>query len=191
MICDLAKEPVRPPEVSSDKDLLVLVDALDRELGYLEKDACHDGEGALHRAFSVFVFNDRDELLLQQRSMEKRLWPGYWSNSCCSHPVAGEALDRAVVRRVEQELGMHVQGNFLYKFIYQAQFEEAGSEHEMCHVFWARSAESPHVNKREVAAWRWLSAAQLSDALRRQPESFTPWLRLEWPRILEDPACPI
>ncbi len=190
MICELAKRPERP-EVSSDKDLLVLVDALDQDIGYLAKDACHDGEGALHRAFSVFVFNAHNEVLLQQRSAEKRLWPSFWSNSCCSHPIAGEPLDHAVTRRVEQELGLRVEGNFLYKFIYQASFEEAGSEHELCHVFWARSTQTPCVNAREVTALRWVSAAQLTSELALEPDSFTPWLRLEWPRLLADAACPI
>ena len=68
------------------------MDADDREIGHASKAACHDGHGILHRAFSLFVFNERGELLLQQRSAEKRLWPGYWSNSCCSHPRQGEAM---------------------------------------------------------------------------------------------------
>ncbi len=190
MICDIAQASGQL-DASPDKALLVLVDALDRELGYLAKDACHDGEGALHRAFSVFVFNDRDELLLQRRSMEKRLWPGYWSNSCCSHPVAGDRIDRAVTRRVEQELGIHVQGRFLYKFIYQASFDGVGSEHELCHVFWARHNGPPRINDREISAWCWISVEQLSEKIAHSPDSFTPWLRLEWPRLLEDPECPI
>ena len=190
MICELANR-MDHPEVSSDKDLLVLVDPLDREIGLLAKDACHDGDGALHRAFSVFLINDRNQLLLQQRSAAKRLWPSYWSNSCCSHPIAGEKLESAVARRVRQELGLDVEARFLYKFIYQAGFGKEGSEHELCHVYWAKCNQDPSVNRNEVAAWRWVSAPDLSAEMAQRPESFTPWLQLEWPKILEDPACPI
>ena len=190
MICELARSAPHP-KVSSDSELLVLVDPLDRELGLLAKDACHDGAGALHRAFSVFVLNEHKQLLLQQRSAGKRLWPGYWSNSCCSHPVAGEKLEDAVTRRVLQELGLQVEATFLYKFIYRASFQDLGSEYELCHVYWAKSHEAPSVNANEVAAWRWVSAENLSEEIALDPESFTPWLQLEWPKILEDPACPI
>lgn len=189
MICELTRGD--HPKVSSDSDLLVLVDPLDRELGWLSKDACHDGDGVLHRAFSVFIFNGDQQLLLQRRSAEKRLWPGYWSNSCCSHPRAGEKMAQAVKRRVVQELGLHVEASFLYQFTYQARFEDRGSEHELCHVYWAKCDENPCVNANEIADWRWVSADWLSAEMARSPQLFTPWLQLEWPRILEDPACPI
>ena len=86
--------------VSSEAEELILVDEQDNETGYLSKAACHDGDGVLHRAFSVFLFNDRGELLLQQRSPSKRLWGGYWSNSCCSHPRRGESIQVATRRRL-------------------------------------------------------------------------------------------
>ena len=165
--------------------MLILVDPQDQELGLLNKTACHDGEGLLHRAFSAFVFDPAGNLLLQKRSQQKRLWPGYWSNSCCSHPVAGEKLHRAVARRVEQELGLQVIPRFLYKFIYQASYGELGSEHELCHVFLAESSHQPLVNCNEVAEWRWISAEDLSDEMAQTPEAFTPWLKLEWPVVLQ------
>lgn len=183
MICRLAT-PTRHPEVSSDAELLVLVDSLDQALGALSKDACHDGDGVLHRAFSVFIFNRREQLLIQQRSQTKRLWPGYWANSCCSHPLAGESMSDAVKRRVEQELGLEVAPEFVFKFEYQARFGEFGSEHELCHVYIARTSQEPTVNPNEIQAWRWVGSDELSTELEARPHVFTPWLRLEWPQLL-------
>ena len=185
MICKLATG-VHHPEVSSDSDMLILVDPLDQELGLLSKDACHDGEGLLHRAFSVFIFNSEGNLLLQKRSEQKRLWPGYWSNSCCSHPRAGEKTSHAVSRRVEQELGLSVVPKFVYKFTYQASFGEVGSEHELCHVFRALTSETPRANRNEVSEWRWISPQALNEELELSPDTFTPWLKLEWPVLLEN-----
>ena len=184
MICKLAADPMRHLEVSSDSEPLILVDRLDQELGSLSKAACHDGDGVLHRAFSVFLFNERNELLIQQRSQTKRLWPGYWANSCCSHPRLGEKTSDAVTRRVEQELGLEVAGDFAFKFEYQASFGEAGSEHELCHVYVAKSSEEPRVNANEIQAWKWIGIDQLSTELEQGPDVFTPWLKLEWPRLL-------
>ena len=171
------------PVVSSDDDLLILVDEDDREVGHLDKRACHDGDGVLHRAFSIFVFNEHGELLLQRRSDEKRLWPGYWSNSCCSHPRRGERLDEAVDRRLEEELGIVTELHFLYRFHYHAPFRDVGSEREVCSVFIGRSDGPVRANRREVSEWRWISAADLEAGLEQRPEAFTPWLKLEWPEV--------
>ncbi len=92
--------------VSSEAEELILVDEHDNEIGHLSKAECHDGEGRLHRAFSVFLFNDSGELLLQRRSPAKRLWGGYWSNSCCSHPRLGESLHTATSRRLRVAVAM-------------------------------------------------------------------------------------
>ncbi|HEY5645940.1 MAG TPA: isopentenyl-diphosphate Delta-isomerase, partial [Pseudomonadales bacterium] len=100
--------------VSSESEALILVDSSDRVLGHLDKSAAHDGDGVLHRAFSLFIFDPQDRLLLQQRAEGKRLWPGFWSNSCCSHPRQGERMDQAVHRRLEQELGMTAELEFVY-----------------------------------------------------------------------------
>ncbi len=107
------------PIVSSESELLILVDQEDNTVGFLDKAACHDGKGLLHRAFSVFILNSQGEILLQKRSLEKRLWGGFWSNSCCSHPRKGERVVDAAKRRCQEELGIKVDLKFLYKFSYE------------------------------------------------------------------------
>lgn len=174
--------------VSTDAEDLILVDGQDRELGVLDKAACHDGKGVLHRAFSVFLFNDRGEVLIQKRAAGKRLWPSYWSNSCCSHPRRGEALEQAVQRRLGEELGLAAQQvrglTFLYKFEYHAAFGAAGSEHELCSVFQAQLQGAPVVNTTEIDDWAWIAPQALTRRLAEQASDFTPWLHLEWPQVL-------
>ena len=176
--------------VSTDAEDLILVDSQDVELGFLDKAACHDGNGVLHRAFSVFLFNDRGEVLIQKRAAGKRLWPSYWANSCCSHPRRGEAMEQAVRRRLGEELGLRAQQvrglAFLYKFEYQAAFGAVGSEHELCSVFRARLAGAPVVNATEIDDWAWIAPEALTRRLKQQPEDFAPWLHLEWPHLLAD-----
>ena len=172
--------------VSSESEELILVDDNDVEIGTLSKAACHDGEGILHRAFSLFIFNTRGELLLQQRSAAKRLWPLFWSNSCCSHPRAGETMDVAVGRRLQQELGLSGELEFIYKFAYQANFGEAGSEKELCSVFLGRTDASAVANANEIAGVRYVTAQQLNRELQDEPERFTPWFQMEWQRLTTD-----
>ncbi len=166
--------------VSSEDELLVLVDAQDDEAGHMSKAECHDGNGVLHRAFSVFLFNDRGEILLQQRGADKRLWPLYWSNSCCSHPRKGESIEIATRRRLQDELNVSAALEFVYKFSYQASFGEAGSENELCSVFLGRLDGDPQANATEIEAMRFVTADTLGDELAANPNMFTPWLKLEW-----------
>lgn len=167
------------PTVSFDSEELILVDADDRATGTLRKDRCHDGEGLLHRAFSVFLFNSAGEVLMQQRAAGKRLWPGFWSNSCCSHPRAGEAMAVAVPRRLEQELGISAEPTFVYKFEYKAHYLDIGTEHELCWVFVGRTNDEPQPNPNEIEDWRWVGADEL-DAELADTERYTPWCRQEW-----------
>ncbi len=176
---------MRREVVSSESEPLILVDADDNEVGFESKGRCHDGDGMLHRAFSLFVVNDNNEVLLQQRSADKRLWPLYWSNSCCSHPRRGESLEIAAERRLWEELGLRCEFRFLYKFQYQAPFGELGSENELCSVFLGRTGDVPHVNETEIAAYRYISPDALTRELEEKPDEFTPWFKLEWPRVLE------
>lgn len=172
--------------VSSDDDQLILVDSGDREIGFLAKADAHLGRGTLHRAFSVFVFNPAGELLMQQRAKSKPLWPGYWSNTCCSHPRLGETMDNAVRRRLQEEFGLRAELEFVFKFQYQAQYNSHGAEHELCWVYAGRSAERPHANVHEIAAWRYITPQALRAEIVRAPETFTPWFKLEWERLVRD-----
>ncbi|HSI04244.1 MAG: isopentenyl-diphosphate Delta-isomerase [Myxococcota bacterium] len=172
--------------VSSESEKLITVDSDDRELGTITKAAAHDGKGVLHRAFSIFIFNSQGELLLQQRSAEKRLWPLYWSNTCCSHPRAGEDMPTATVRRLEQELGMTTRLTYLFKFEYQAHFGAAGSEHELCSVYVGQSDATPRSHPMEIAGLKWLSVEAVTRELASDPEGqrYTPWFKIEWQRLL-------
>ena len=169
--------------VSNEDELLILVDESDREIGHLSKGECHNGAGVLHRAFSLFIFNPAGELLLQKRSAEKRLWPLYWSNSCCSHPRRGETMGEATVRRLEQELGLATTLHHLYTFRYQVPYLDLGSENEMCWVYAGLCDEEPRPNGREIAETRWITADALDHELREQPDSLTPWFTMEWPEV--------
>ncbi len=162
---------------------LVLVDPEDRQIGVAEKIQCHVGEGLLHRAFSVFVFDPEGRTLLQQRSAAKPLWPMYWSNSCCGHPLPGEAVADAAQRRTKEEFGIACQVRFLYKFQYQARYSEAYSENELCHVFASDYSGEPAPDPAEIAAWRWIARDELTQEIERYPERFTPWMKLEWAEL--------
>lgn len=172
--------------VSSEDEPLILVNSADEAVGSLAKSACHDGAGVLHRAFSLFVLNPAGETLLQRRHADKRLWPGFWSNSCCSHPRQGEDMVAAVRRRAWDELGLAVKPEFLFKFEYRASFADVGSEFELCSVFLGRSSGQPRVNTTEIAEWRWLQPTDLEREIERRPQRFTPWLKLEWQRLRHD-----
>ncbi|MDH3646656.1 MAG: isopentenyl-diphosphate Delta-isomerase [Gammaproteobacteria bacterium] len=174
---------LRSAVVSSESERLVLVDGQDQEIGFESKGTVHDGTGLLHRAFSLFIFNKQGELLMQQRSAAKRLWPMFWSNSCCSHPREGEDIDDATHRRLREELGMRSDLQFLYRFRYHAQFGELGAEHEFCWVYIGRSDDMIRVNRNEIAAWRWIAIEDLEREMGEQPHGFTPWFRMEWERI--------
>ena len=172
--------------VSSELEELILVDKDDNETGFLSKALAHDGDGALHRAFSVFLFNEHGKLLLQQRSASKRLWPGFWSNSCCSHPRRGESMELATSRRLQDELNVDIELEYVYKFSYQAEFGEPGSEHELCHVHLGKITGEVRANDNEIDSIRYLSAADLDAEFERDFDQFTPWFKTEWQTLRRD-----
>jgi isopentenyl-diphosphate delta-isomerase len=124
--------------------------------------------------------------LLQQRSAAKRLWPLYWSNSCCSHPRAGETMEVATARRLKDELNIRSGLEFVYKFTYQAAYGCRGAEHELCWVYVGRTDETVIANRNEIAATRFLTADELRVALSTEADKFTPWFKLEWQRLEHD-----
>jgi len=168
-------------------DFLILVDGNDREIGHAPKRRCHEGDGLLHRAFSVFLFDAQGRMLIQRRARQKPLWPGYWSNACCSHPRRGEDIAAAAQRRLGEELGLdRVPLTWLFRFEYAARYGEAGSERELCHVFFGRVDQPVEPNPEEIDGWRWRDVATLEREMADQPERFTPWFKLEWARIRQD-----
>jgi len=174
-------------DIAGETDSLILVDEADQGVGHLSKELCHEGRGVLHRAFSLLIFNAADELLLQQRSASKRLWPLYWSNSCCSHPRSAETMEAAIQRRLYEELGLRCPLHFLFKFQYQAQFDATGAEHELCSVFIGRCTGTVKADRGEILDWRWISPEALhSELAGAGGRNFTPWFRLEWSRIWRD-----
>lgn len=173
-------------EPSASEDILILVNDQDIEIGNLSKVGCHSGKGKLHRAFSIFIFNHAGQLLLQQRSDKKPLWPLFWSNSCCSHPRQGESLENATQRRIKEELGLTCPLNFLYKFKYQAHYQDIGSEHELCHVFYGIHDGEVAVNSDEIADWCFLSIEDLSIDIQQNAEQYSPWFKMEWEKIQQE-----
>ncbi|WP_119944002.1 isopentenyl-diphosphate Delta-isomerase [Neorhizobium sp. NCHU2750] len=164
---------------------LISVTPNDKAIAPIEKLSAHEGNGVLHRAFSIFLFDPAGRLLLQQRSAQKPLWPGWWANSCCSHPRWGQELQEAVMRRVPEELGAPLveAPRWHFHFTYQARWSDIGSENELCHVFTGRLASPPQPNPDEVADVKWVTPVELEKALADPTAPFTPWLRIEWPKL--------
>lgn len=156
---------------------VILVDEQDRETGTMEKLRAHE-LGLLHRAFSVFLLNDRGEMLLQQRAEGKYHSPGLWSNTCCSHPRPGESVAAAAVRRLQEEMGLACPLHPLHAFVYRAEFSNGLTEHEYDHVFVGRCNAEPVLNPEEVQAWRYISLDELDAELRDAPERYSVWLAL-------------
>ncbi len=173
-----------PTDIVLESEPLILVDDADREIGHLDRANCHAGSGILHRAFSLLIFNGNGEVLLQQRAAAKRLWPLYWSNSCCSHPRRAESMEIAIHRRLSEELGIDCPLQFLFKFQYQAQFDAAAAERELCSVYIGRCNGRVTVDPSEIHAWRWVDTATLQAEMAAPAAArFTPWFRLEWERV--------
>lgn len=168
-------------------DQVILVDEQDNEIGAMEKMEAHRS-GILHRAFSVVLFNSKGELLLQQRSKNKYHSANLWTNTCCSHPQPGESVALAAGRRLKEEMGIDLQPEFIYKFIYRANLDHNLVEHELDHVLIGQFEGKPNMNVREVQGWKFLSLARLKEDVKLHPERYTHWFKL----ILDHPefnAC--
>jgi isopentenyl-diphosphate delta-isomerase len=176
---------VRHEVVSFDDEDLILVDPDDRVTGYASKRNVHEGDGLLHRAFSVFLFDGPDRVLLQQRAENKPLWPGYWANSCCSHPRRGESSDEAARRRLQEELGASTRLEKLYSFRYRARYLDRGSEHELCAVYVGsyRQDATVSVNREEICDWGWFSREEIDRSIVSGDKDFAPWFLLEWEQL--------
>ena len=158
-------------------EYVILVDENDQPIGQMEKQAAHVTPH-LHRAFSVFVFNSKGELLLQQRAFSKYHSPGLWTNTCCSHPRAGETTLEAASRRLMEEMGMVCDLREVYTFIYKAPVGQGLTEHEFDHVLIGRSDAIPNLNAEEVASWKYMSLDDLKEDLLLHPEHYTEWFKI-------------
>jgi len=163
---------------------VILVDEYDQPIGQMEKMEAHE-KGLLHRAFSIFIFNTRGELLLQQRAESKYHSGGLWTNTCCSHPRCGESNKVAAIRRLKEEMGMECELNYGFNFIYKAAFADGLIEHELDHVFFGVSDELPEINKTEVESYRYVNLKFLTADINMNPELYTPWLKICLERVVE------
>ncbi len=163
---------------------VILVDENDIEIGQMEKLQAHES-GDLHRALSVFLFNSKGELLLQQRALAKYHSPGLWTNTCCSHPRPGEESKDAAVRRLHEEMGMSCTLEKSFDFIYRAEFENGLIEHELDHVFIGSTDELPTINPQEVESWRYVSKESLVADIHNNPDNYTVWFKICLPRVID------
>jgi isopentenyl-diphosphate delta-isomerase len=167
---------------------VVLVDALDRETGTEEKLAAHQA-GRLHRAFSIFVFDMRGNLLLQRRSDGKYHSPGLWSNTCCGHPRPGEQVPDAAHRRLMEEMGFDCPLSYAFSFVYRAELENGLIEHELDHVFTGRFPDQPEPDPTEVSEWRRAPVTALLADLQRNRARYSAWLEQALTGLRERGIC--
>jgi isopentenyl-diphosphate delta-isomerase len=158
-------------------DQVVLVDEHDREIGLEEKLSAHR-QGALHRAISVFVFNSRGETMLQQRADVKYHCAGLWSNTCCSHPFKGESVIESAHRRLKEEMGFDCDMEEAFSFIYKADVGNGLMEHEFDHVIFGVYDGVPTMNRNEAKDWRWSRLGALKEDAKKNPGTYTPWLKI-------------
>jgi isopentenyl-diphosphate Delta-isomerase len=166
------------------EDYLIIVDENDTELGKAEKNLVHK-QGLLHRAFSIFIFNSKGELLLQQRAIDKYHSGGLWTNTCCSHPRYGEETQQAVTRRMNEEMGLSCDTHFAFSFTYKAQFNNGLTEYEFDHVYIGFSDALPNLNPEEAKDWKYMSLGILATAIQDHPEHYTEWLKVCLPQVMQ------
>lgn len=164
------------------KDHVILVDEQDREVGHMEKLEAHQ-KGALHRAFSIFLYNDSGQMLLQKRAVEKYHSGALWSNTCCSHPVPGVHISKCLEEKLFQEMGIQASLQKAFDFKYKALLDNGLVEHEYDHVYVGIYNGFPNPNPEEVAAWRYADSEDLQKEIYDAPELFTPWFKLLLPRL--------
>ena len=159
------------------EEFVVLVDQNDQKLGLMEKQQAHVA-GLLHRAFSVFIFNSKGELMIQQRAASKYHSPTLWTNTCCSHPRDNETYEQAAHRRLEEEMGFDCELEYKFNFIYKAHLENDLIEHELDHVFIGTFDNEPKLNPDEVMAYRWVELDDLKKDMEKNPQNYTAWFKI-------------
>lgn len=160
------------------KEEVILVDENNNELGVEEKMKAHE-EGKLHRAFSIFIFNSKKELLLQRRASSKYHCGGLWTNTCCSHPRPGEKIIDAAKRRLKEEMGIITEDVWnVTSFVYKAILGNGLTEHEYDYVLVGNYNESPRLNPKEADGWKWVTLEELKKDIKENAEHYTPWFRI-------------
>ena len=167
------------------EEFVVLVDREDNELGLMEKQQAHVA-GLLHRAFSVFIFNSKGELMLQQRASSKYHSPTLWTNTCCSHPRENESYLEAAHRRLIEEMGFDCNLTFKFNFIYKANLDNGLTEHELDYVFVGVFDEEPNLNPLEVMAYRWVEMEDLKKDIDKNPQNYTAWFKIIFDQYLSN-----
>ena len=165
-------------------DEVILVNEKDEEIGTMEKLEAHR-QGLLHRAFSVFIFNSKGEMLLQRRAVEKYHSGGLWTNACCSHPRPGESIEGAAKRRLKEEMGMECELRKEFYFIYQIDFENGLQEHELDYILIGFCDDFPKPDPGEVGEWKYLSSALIEKDINLNPLSYTEWFKLVFKKVVE------
>lgn len=159
------------------EEQVILVDVNDNQIGLMAKLEAHE-KALLHRAFSVFTFNDKGELLLQQRAANKYHSPLLWTNTCCSHQRNGETSLEAGTRRLQEEMGFTCELKEVFSFIYKAPFDNGLTEHELDHVLIGNYNENPIINPEEVASFKWMTLEAVKSDIDHQPEIYTEWFKI-------------
>ena len=165
-------------------EYVILVDENDQQTGLMEKMEAHE-KGLLHRAFSVFVFNDQNQLLLHQRAAEKYHSGGLWTNTCCSHPREQESITDAGKRRLQEEMGFTCAVEPVFSFIYKADLDGGMIEHELDHVLIGRYNAAPVPNPAEVMDWKYVDLEEIVEDLSSYPEKYTAWFRIVFDKVKE------
>ncbi|MCF6350356.1 MAG: isopentenyl-diphosphate Delta-isomerase [Flavobacteriaceae bacterium] len=160
-----------------EEEQVILVNRNDKQIGLMSKMEAHE-KAILHRAFSVFIFNDKKELLLQQRASHKYHSPNKWTNTCCSHQREGETNIQAGKRRLQEEMGFYCELKEVFSFIYKAPFDNGLTEHELDHVMIGSYNENPIINIEEVKGFCWLSIAGVKEDIANNPDKYTIWFKI-------------
>ncbi len=166
------------------EEQVILVNENDEQIGLMPKLEAHE-KAALHRAFSVFVFNVKDELLLQKRASHKYHSPNQWTNTCCSHQRNGETSVDAGKRRLFEEMGFSCELEEIFKFIYKAPFDNGLTEHELDHVLIGYYNENPKINLEEVDDYTWMSISDIKKDIAENPNKYTVWFKIIFNKYLE------
>ncbi|MCI4442043.1 MAG: isopentenyl-diphosphate Delta-isomerase [Lentimicrobium sp.] len=156
---------------------VILVNQKDEQIGLMPKLEAHE-KAVLHRAFSVFVLNDKNEIMLQQRASQKYHSPLLWTNTCCSHQREGETNIQAGSRRLFEEMGFETGLKELFHFIYKAPFDNGLTEHELDHVMIGYYNDEPKINTDEVENWKWMSIEEVAKDIQLKPEIYTVWFKI-------------